>query len=54
MSAPKTKTPPSKAEMRVQIAKLRNSLREMLECYWGEGDGAPPPEFIRRAQRLLK
>jgi len=31
---------------------LRKSLREMLDAYWGAGDGEDPPEFIKRAARL--
>lgn len=33
---------------------LSASLKEMLDCYWGEGDGNPPPDFILRAQALIK
>lgn len=36
-----------------EIEKLRKSLKEMLDCYWGEGDGAPPPAFIKRALKLV-
>jgi hypothetical protein len=35
------------------IESLTTSLREMLDCYWGEGDGETPPEFIQRAQQLV-
>lgn len=28
------------------------ALYEMLDCYWGKGDGAEPPEFIQRAAKL--
>lgn len=35
------------------VSKLTTSLREMLDCYWGEGDGETPPEFIQRAQQLV-
>ena len=31
---------------------LRKSIRELLDCYWGAGDGEDPPEFIKRAARL--
>lgn len=31
---------------------LRKSIRELLDCYWAEGDGAEPPDFIKRAARL--
>lgn len=33
---------------------LAQSLRKMLEVYWGDGDGAEPPEFIRQAQILVE
>lgn len=33
---------------------LAASLKEMLKVYWGEGDGAEPPEFIRQAQILVE
>ena len=32
--------------------KLRKVMREMLDCYWGRGDGDTPPEFITRAANL--
>lgn len=32
---------------------LAESLRELLECYWGAGDGDEPPEMIRKAQTRL-
>lgn len=32
--------------------KLRASMRELLDCYWGNGDGARPPEFIIKAAFL--
>jgi len=35
-------------------ANLVASLREMLDCYWGEGDGEPAPQFIRQAQLLVE
>lgn len=31
---------------------LRKVVRELLDCYWAEGDGEDPPEFIKRAARL--
>lgn len=31
---------------------LRASMRQMLDAYWGEGDGARPPEFILEAMKL--
>jgi hypothetical protein len=31
---------------------LRTVVRELLDCYWGAGDGEDPPEFIKRAARL--
>ncbi|MDR5726263.1 MAG: hypothetical protein RB191_02220 [Terriglobia bacterium] len=34
------------------IAALRTSIRELLDCYWGSGDGETPPEFVKRAARL--
>lgn len=33
---------------------LVKSMREMLDAYWGEGDGEPAPEFIVRAARLAR
>lgn len=44
----------SKAELAEKVTKLQASLREMLDCYWGEGDGSTPPKFIKRALRLVK
>lgn len=38
---------PSKEEM-------ATCIRELLDCYWGEGDGAEPPEFIRRADLIAR
>ena len=38
------------AEKRALVA----SLREMLDAYWGEGDGEDPPDFIKRAARLAR
>jgi len=35
-------------------ANLAASLKEMLEVYWGPGDGAEPPAFIRQAQILVE
>ena len=34
---------------------LASSLRAMLDCYWGEGDGwcGRPPKFIALAKRRL-
>lgn len=29
-------------------------IRELLDCYWGEGDGDEPPEFIRRADLMAR
>lgn len=31
---------------------LKKSMRELLDAYWGAGDGAEPPDFIKRAARL--
>lgn len=31
---------------------MRKVIRELLDCYWGAGDGEEPPEFISRAARL--
>lgn len=37
------------------IKALRASLTEMLEVYWGSGDGhEPPPSCILRARAALK
>lgn len=33
---------------------LVKSMREMLDAYWGEGDGEEAPEFIKRAARLAR
>jgi len=33
-------------------AQLRASLRDLLDVYWGSGDGREPPEFIARAASL--
>lgn len=30
----------------------RLSLQKMLEAYWGNGDGNPPPAFITEAAKL--
>lgn len=30
----------------------RESLHKMLEVYWGKGDGAAPPAFIKDAAKL--
>lgn len=29
------------------------ALKEMLDAYWGEGDGGPPPSFVQRAIDLI-
>ena len=34
----------------LEVNRLRRIIHELLEVYWGEGDGAPPPDFIKRAQ----
>jgi hypothetical protein len=37
-----------------RIDELKASLAEMVEIYWGEGDGhEPPPAYIQRAQSAL-
>lgn len=36
------------------IEQLRASLKEMVDCYWGKGDGEPPPSFVQRAIDLTK
>jgi hypothetical protein len=41
------------AHLLAAAPNLLASLREMLEAYWGEGDGSPPPEFIKRAQAAI-
>lgn len=35
-----------------EIASLKISIRELLDAYWGQGDGDTPPEFIQRAATL--
>lgn len=35
-----------------EVRALKKSMREMLDCYWGPGDGEDPPAFIKRAARL--
>lgn len=40
------------AEYREERRKMRKVLRELLDCYWEDGDGEEPPEFIRRAAEL--
>jgi hypothetical protein len=35
-----------------ELRQVKASLREMLDAYWGAGDGDPPPVFIERAIRL--
>lgn len=32
-----------------QSNALRQTIRELLNCYWGEGDGQTPPNFIQKA-----
>jgi hypothetical protein len=32
--------------------ELAASLREMLDSYWGDGNGDTPPKFISRASNL--
>lgn len=39
-------------ESAVERTPEQQSLWEMLDAYWGGGDGAPPPEFIERAAKL--
>lgn len=34
-----------------EIERLRLSLHDMLDVYWGKGDGHTPPEFIQRAAK---
>lgn len=36
------------------IMELSMSLHEMLDIYWGKGDGGRPPSFITGAKRRLK
>lgn len=37
-----------------RIDQLKTSLAEMVDVYWGEGDGIdPPPHCILRAQAAL-
>ena len=42
------------ARLLAEKRAMRASLREMLDCYWGAGDGEDPPEFIKRAARLAR
>jgi hypothetical protein len=35
------------------IEDFAASLREMLDCYWGAGDGQEPPAFIAKAKSHL-
>jgi hypothetical protein len=35
-----------------EVRALKKSMRELLDCYWGAGDGDEPPAFIKRAIRL--
>lgn len=35
-----------------EIIALKGSIGRLLDCYWGEGDGEPPPKFIKEAVRL--
>lgn len=40
--------------MRKTETDLRNSLKEMIAVYWGDGDGIqPPPACIVRAQTAV-
>lgn len=32
----------------------RGIIVELLDCYWGQGDGQEPPDFIKRAQALVE
>jgi hypothetical protein len=40
----------TKITLEDMLSRLTESLEEMLDVYWGEGDGAPEPEFIKRAK----
>lgn len=40
------------ATMRRDIKRLKASMCELLDCYWGQGDGDEAPEFIQRAAAL--
>lgn len=40
------------AEYREERRKMRKVMRELLDCYWGRGDGDEAPEFIQRAAAL--
>lgn len=46
------RNPGRKAVPETKEARLRQSLKLMLEVYWGKGDGEYPPEFIRTAAEL--
>lgn len=38
-----------------ELAPTRDALKEMLEVYWGTGDGqVPPPACVTRAQAALE
>lgn len=47
----KTSAVAAARDARREVNRLRGIIFELLDCYWGEGDGAPPPNFIARAQR---
>lgn len=42
----------SRQRKRSDLKATRKVIRELLDCYWGTGDGDPAPEFIKRAARL--
>lgn len=44
---------PSGVPPQPTIDQFAKSLRAMLDCYWGKGDGQSPPEFIRIAKMHL-
>jgi hypothetical protein len=50
---PHRKAPEGSLATTPTVENLAASLREMLAVYWGDGDGHPPPEFIRQAQLLV-
>lgn len=36
------------------MKEMAESLKEILDVYWGEGDGDPPPKFVERAIALCE
>lgn len=51
---PKTGYRMAFARAKTENNALRKSMHEMLDAFWGEGDGDRAPDFIRRAARLSR